>query len=163
MRKLLPIILLTLGVVLLFFFTNPETIAHQTKVKEYVHQNLGDKKVIDALTGSDKYEALGSAMGFSLGQSIVDRLIEGVISRDDYYLFSFTKLHWQGEDRKLGIGILGKVFLFNSDQLSGIKPPEQANLEKEYSDSLAIIAREDSLAAVEKVRSDSLAAIQKKK
>ena len=51
------------------------------------------------------------SLGMMLGTTLAEGLINNMVSRDNYLLFSLTKVTFDGESKIIGIGILGNVFL----------------------------------------------------
>ena len=70
------------------------------------------KAMKDGLKNSDSgAEQLGSALGLMLGGTLLDRMIETMVSTDNYVLFSTTKITWDGKSKLIGIGVFGNVFI----------------------------------------------------
>lgn len=94
-------------IVIVCVITNPDREVHATEIKEllYSEMNLSNNLTND----SNGFEALG----LSLGMSMAEKLIEGIISVDNYVLFSTTNVNVNGNSRLIGYGLLGNVFIFD--------------------------------------------------
>ncbi|KRB59850.1 hypothetical protein ASD98_01650 [Flavobacterium sp. Root186] len=64
-------------------------------------------------------------LGILFGSSLAEKLIENSVTRDNYILFSITKITWQGKSKSIGYGLFGNVFLsekvnkaFNNDEIN---------------------------------------------
>ena len=103
------IILIFIGFLLVALMaTNPSTAEHKEAVKE---------KVLAALEGNNSngnsFQKLGEQLGQTIGMVIIDKMIK----RDNYLLFSITKSKYIDNDEKdkiIGFGLLGKVYLFDN-------------------------------------------------
>jgi hypothetical protein len=63
------------------------------------------------LTKTDnEWEQAGQALGMMLGGALVDKIIDNLVSTENYILFSTTKISWEGETKIIGIGAFGNVF-----------------------------------------------------
>ncbi len=100
------------GFFLLFaVLTNPNQGQHKEVVKNKLN-SIMQKAINDGLKNSDSgAEQLGSALGLMLGGALLDRMIETMVSTDNYLLFSTTKITWDGKSKLIGIGFLGNVFI----------------------------------------------------
>ena len=92
-------------------FTNPQPERHKEAVKSKLSAFM-QQSMKESITQTDnEWEQAGQALGMMLGGALVDRIIEELITSDNYLLFSTTRLHWDGESKVIGIGIFGNVFL----------------------------------------------------
>ncbi|MEY5049695.1 MAG: hypothetical protein RLZZ175_3054 [Bacteroidota bacterium] len=105
-----------LGILVFVFFTliltNPTLEEHKeaTKlkfnslmIKEFASENSGDL-----------VNKLASSVGSLWGGAIVNELIDKLLNRENYLIFSLTKFQWLDENKTIGIGILGNVYLFDN-------------------------------------------------
>lgn len=46
-----------------------------------------------------------------MGRTLIDPLIDNLITSDDFIFFSLTKITWEGEQKTIGIGIFGNVYI----------------------------------------------------
>jgi len=85
--------------------TNPSTSEHKEAVKE---------KLSTAFENNNSEENAFQKIGEQLGQTIGIAIIDKMIKRENYLLFSLTKSKFLDNDEKekiIGVGILGKVYL----------------------------------------------------
>jgi hypothetical protein len=97
------IIIIFVGIILIAVFTNPSTEEHKQAVKSVVNQ-LVQNSVSDNNSNLEN-------LGVLLGSSLAEKLVENSVTRDNYILFSITKISWKGESRNIGYGLFGNVFL----------------------------------------------------
>ena len=96
-------------VIMLFglFFSNPKEDEHRAAVKDklnaFMMQTLKDK----AKTSND----VSTGLGFLLGGYVIDQLVNGAVTSSNYGLFSTTNFNNQGQNKMIGVGILGNVFI----------------------------------------------------
>ncbi|MEG0601913.1 MAG: DUF4359 domain-containing protein [Mucinivorans sp.] len=62
---------------------------------------------LDDLGINADYLTIGQGL---LGKEQMDNLLKKFISRDNYYLFSLTKIDLGDKTRTVGIGLLGHIF-----------------------------------------------------
>lgn len=98
-------ILGTLLFVTVLAFTNPDESEHRKKVREVVMGNAS--REIGETDPNNAFKALGESVGLQMGANIINK----AVTVDNYYLFSLTQMNTRYENRTVGIGILGKVFL----------------------------------------------------
>lgn len=110
------IFLVFLGLFLLVgVLTNPSQERHKEVVKNKLNVIM-QKAMNESLKNSDSgAQQIGSALGLMLGGAMLDRMIESMVSTDNYVLFSTTKITWEGKSKLIGIGLFGNVFI--SDEL----------------------------------------------
>ncbi len=106
------LLIIIAGVIILFaMLTNPNQDRHKEVIKNKLISYM-QKSMKENLTETDnKWEQAGQALGIMLGGIIVDRVIENLVSTDNYVLFSTTKISWEGETKVIGIGVFGNVFV----------------------------------------------------
>jgi hypothetical protein len=103
--------ILVLFIFIIALVSNPDTQAHKNTVKikmsNYVQEVLDNQ-----LSGSTNiFGQLGLAFGKVLGGSVIDVLVNDMVSRGNYFVFSTTRIRWEGKNEVIGIGIFGNVFL----------------------------------------------------
>lgn len=118
-------------VILGLVFTNPTEENHINTVKAKLKTAFKKKMSSQLLENNDdSFATLGNGIGLILGDTIIDNLTDGFISRENYILCSLTKVTYQEQEKIIGFGILGNVFL--SDKLEKIyEDAEENNLEYE--------------------------------
>ena len=87
--------------------TNPSTAEHKEAVKEKVSAAFENNT-----SDGNTFQKLGEQLGQTIGMVLIDKMIK----RENYLLFSLTKSNFLDNDEKekvVGFGILGKVYLFN--------------------------------------------------
>jgi hypothetical protein len=106
------IILILVGLILLVsVITNPNQDRHKEVVKNKLNvlmQNAMKESLENSNNGTQQF---GSALGLMLGGVMLDRMIENMVSSDNYVLFSTTKITWEGETKLIGVGLFGNVFI----------------------------------------------------
>lgn len=101
------LILVISSILIIAVFTNPTLEEHKNKVKEVFtafYQKSLKESEIDSENG---FAALGSL----LGNTMINNLVNSAITRDNYIVFSITKVTYEGEEKAIGYGIFGNVFL----------------------------------------------------
>jgi hypothetical protein len=96
-------------ILLAMMTTNPSLEDHRQAVLDEI-----EKKASASQTNSqsDMWGLLGTRIGESIGKVILDQAIE----RDNYLLFSVTILKFNNTERNIGIGVFGKVWMFEEIQ-----------------------------------------------
>lgn len=95
--------LLAFVLILVAIFTNPTKEEHQAAVKVKATQLVSDQ------LGSKENDLL--AFGMQLfGNNIVDEFCDRVVFVDDYYLFSLTKIKWEGKENIVAFGAFHKIW-----------------------------------------------------
>lgn len=147
--------------ILVLIVTNPSEENHIEKVKSKLRVALKKNMAKDLENkSSNVFESIGNGIGFLLADSVIDKMTEGFITRSNYILFSTTNLDYKGENRIIGLGILGNIYL--SDKIDELfdkpqtkqsvseneSPPifEKKNVEKTISNlDMTNFSRIDSL------------------
>jgi hypothetical protein len=92
---------------LLAVITNPDQDRHKEVIKknilEYLQQSMDHS--------DNEWEQTGQALGMILGGAIVDKIIDNLVTTDNYVLFSISKITWNGETKVIGIGAFGNVMM----------------------------------------------------
>ena len=92
--------------ILLLVLTNPCIEEHKAAVKTKIMETAGGEMIKEA---EDKGGF--ATLGAMLGATFAENLINNLVSRDNYLLFSLTKATFDGESKIIGVGILGNVFI----------------------------------------------------
>lgn len=108
------VILALVGIFLLVaVLTNP----NQDRHKEIINRELTaymQKSMQESLTEtSNEWRLAGQALGMMLGGAVIDRIIDNLVSTNNFVLFSTSKITWAGETQTIGIGVFGNVFITN--------------------------------------------------
>lgn len=105
--------------VLILIFTNPNEENHIQSVKSKLKTAFKKKMSTEMIDDdSNSMESLGKGLGLLLGDTFIDKMTDGFITRNNYLLFSTTIAEYKGDNKVIGFGILGNVFL--SDKLNDI-------------------------------------------
>lgn len=108
------VIALTIGVIgFVAVLTNPDQNRHKEVIRNKINVYMQESIKESLAESNDGWEQTGQALGMMLGGAIVDRMIESIVSTDNYILFSITKITWDGQTRVIGIGAFGNVYLTN--------------------------------------------------
>lgn len=121
--------LLSILLVAILIFTNPSEENHIESVKSKLKMAF-KKKMSSEMSENqdDAFKTLGNGLGLLLGDTFIDKLTDGIVSRENYLLFSLTNANYKGEEKTIGFGILGNVFL--SDKIENIFQKEEQTEEK---------------------------------
>ena len=127
-------ILLSGLLVVVLIFSNPSEENHIESVKSKLKIAFKKKMASEMIDDeSNSIASLGKGLGLLLGDTFIDKMTDGFISRDNYFLFSITKGEYKGENKVIGFGVLGNVFL--SDKIEEVfnkKKDIEKNPELEY-------------------------------
>jgi hypothetical protein len=115
--------LIVVGFILLALMaTNPSIEDHKEGVKKMYKEKLVD-------LNKDKRDDLATQIGTGIGMLIGDGFIDKIVSRDNFLLFSLTKVSVGDKTKNIGVGILGQVFIQDYDKIkttidenSGVNP-----------------------------------------
>jgi hypothetical protein len=94
----------------ILYASNPSLEDHQNAVKEKISsliksQNTSDEKSTTILG------EVGSAIGALFGNTLVEGIVKEVVKKKDYFFFSLTSIEYNGNQKVIGIGILGNVHI----------------------------------------------------
>lgn len=101
LRILIVFNLMLLMILLILYFTNPSVEIHREAVKESLKKEIKDKE-----------NPFAEVFGEILGGYIIDK----VIFSEDYLFFSLTKMTSLNETEIIGFGILGKVYILDTEK-----------------------------------------------
>lgn len=112
MKKSQIIIIAIAALAIIAVISNPSTEDHKQKVKSEL------KKYMDQSMALEKNNTDGFASGLAsmLGAAFINNIVDNAIASDNYLLFSITKLSHKGEERNIGFGAFGNVWLGKSLQ-----------------------------------------------
>jgi len=103
-KSYLTLIIIVL-VLLVAIFTNPDLERHKEILKSEIHAYM--QKEIKNNTSEMPEQALGAL----LGGALIDRMVDSIVSTDNYLVFSTSKITWEGQSRIVGFGVFGNVFI----------------------------------------------------
>jgi uncharacterized protein DUF4359 len=102
------ILLIVIGAILLIaLLTNPNSEAHKETVKSTITEYYQRSVAEDESISNNGFAALGNLMATSL----INKMVENGVSSDNYLIFSITKMYYKGEEKSIGFGAFGNVFL----------------------------------------------------
>nr|WP_315247648.1 DUF4359 domain-containing protein [uncultured Flavobacterium sp.] len=132
MKKSKTIIIIFAIIILIAVLTNPSNEEHKQAVKSVINQVVQNS--------ISKNESDMEKLGVLFGSSLAENLIENSVTRDNYILFSITKITWRGESKSIGYGLFGNVLLsekvknaFNNNEIN-----KYENTSETYVDSIAV-------------------------
>ncbi|MCP2027782.1 hypothetical protein L1276_002942 [Flavobacterium sp. HSC-32F16] len=91
--------------------TNPGTEKHKEEVKLKMNAFLEKEMNKENTTQNDEFSAAGSLMGNVLAKSMINMMVDNLVSSSNYILFSTTTVTIEGKTKTIGFGILGNIFL----------------------------------------------------
>ncbi|MHC0447519.1 DUF4359 domain-containing protein [Flavobacterium sp. 3-218] len=91
--------------------TNPGTEKHKEEVKLKMNELLEKEMDKENVTQNDELSTAGGIMGNALAKSMINMMVDNLISSSNYILFSTTNVTVEGKTKTIGFGILGNVFL----------------------------------------------------
>lgn len=111
MKKVLITLLVLLGIAAVAVVTCPDKDAHKDAIQSVINEKLNAD-----LNAADKDNSLG-ALGASLGSSVSGWLLDKGLNVENHFVYSVGKIHWDGEDKKVSVGVFGHVFTFSKEEL----------------------------------------------
>jgi hypothetical protein len=100
--------LIVFGFVLLAMMaTNPSLEDHRQAVLDELGKNISRSNSGDH--AADGWEQFGLQLGESIGKIVLDRVVE----RENYLLFSITTVHAGDAKKDIGFGVFEKVWLYH--------------------------------------------------
>jgi hypothetical protein len=98
-------------VIIVAVITNPKKEDHIDTVKREISQSVLPEAV-EGLESGNGFEQAGVVLGMTLGMKVIDNMLESMLEVNNYLLFSLTKFSYAGNERIIGIGAFGNVWLF---------------------------------------------------
>lgn len=92
-------------ILLVAYFTNPKEEIHKERLK------IRFTEVIDEIMLERQDDGIVYSAWKLVGSQLVETFVDNNITVDNYYLFTLTRLHWNGESYIAGIGCFGKVYI----------------------------------------------------
>ena len=110
--KRIHLTLIVIGIIVLVaVLTNPSQDKHREAIKSKLNAYLQQSMKESLKETDNEWEQAGQALGLMIGGAFVDRIIDNLISTENYVIFSTTKMTWDGQTKVVGIGAFGNVFL----------------------------------------------------
>ena len=94
----------------ILYASNPSLEDHQNAVKEKISKIIKSQMPTDEKTTSTLGE-IGTAIGTLFGNSLLEGIAKEVVKKKDYFFFSLTSVEYNGNEKVIGIGILGNVHI----------------------------------------------------
>jgi len=131
------ITLIIIGFILLALMaTNPSIEDHRQAVMNEIKKKMSQESNPD-----NKWEQVGQAIGMAFGQGIIEK----AVTRDNYLIFSITKISFNDKPKYFGIGILGHVFTNDYEKIKNSgSESENWTGKYEYGDQILNIADDRS-------------------
>jgi hypothetical protein len=104
-------VLYILIVFTVFVLTNPDTATHKAKVKERVIEKIKAQMDVHSEIAAPTNEA---EVVDAIQASITDNMVSKAVKVDNFFAFSLTRINTESENTVIGLGILGKVYLFGN-------------------------------------------------
>lgn len=116
--------ILIIGLILLIaILSNPNETKHRTAVKEKIELIIEEKleesleEMIEGIGVAGEFMQTvfnldsGKKLLLNAGDKIASSIVDNIVSRENYYLFSLTKLKWKDEIHTIGFGTFGYVYV----------------------------------------------------
>lgn len=113
MKKNQLIIVIVSVVILIAILTNPNQDRHKEVIKNKLNSYMQKSMNPEGDESENELEQVGQALGMMIGGTLVENVIDNLVSTDNYILFSTTKINWDGKSRIIGIGAFGNVYITN--------------------------------------------------
>jgi hypothetical protein len=104
-------ILISFLSIAVLIYTNPSEENHLQTVKLKLKMSMNKKMSSDINSSNNSFNSIGKGLGMILGDALIDRLTENFVFRQNFGIFSLTKVNFKGEDKIIGFGILGNIFI----------------------------------------------------
>jgi len=114
------IIFVSAFILLALMATNPSIEDHRQAVKDKLRENIGQMASASKFV---RWKKSASDIGLIVGYDIVDR----VISRKSYILFSVTQLLVDGKEMNIGVGIFSSVFIDDYERVPEVNISKNRN------------------------------------
>ena len=91
---------------MVLIFSNPSEENHIESVKSKLKIAF-KKKMSSELTENqnDTFATLGNGLGLLLGDTFIDKLTDGLVTRENYILFSLTNVEYKGKEKIIGFSV----------------------------------------------------------
>ncbi len=110
MKKIYVIVIIGF-IILIAAVSNPSLEQHREVLKDKLNLHM-QSAMNEKLSGSNNVlEQAGKVLGSMFGNTLIDGIINNIVSSDNYLIFSTTKITVEGKSKVIGIGIFGNVFI----------------------------------------------------
>lgn len=130
----------------MLIITCPGTDAHRDAIKKSVTEEIDRRK--DAADNS-----FGAAIGGFFAQQLASLAVDNMVHVDNYFIFSLGRVHFDGKDHTLSVGVLGHVYTLNANDAA--EAIEKSDEGAKSSDK-DLKAAHDVLDQMEEAASDSV-------
>ncbi len=96
----------------LLFASNPGLQDHRDAVSAKINRLL-TKEIAASDTKGNTLDKAGGQLGLMLGSLVINKVVENAVQRKNYLFFSLTSFELNGDEKIIGFGILGNVFITN--------------------------------------------------
>jgi hypothetical protein len=91
------------------WLTNPGQDKHERAVAKAITEALSEEKV--RLTEAGNLPPMLKELNEDMLDMMISPLVNQSVTREDYVVYSLTRLKLGAEDHRVGIGLFGKVFI----------------------------------------------------
>ncbi|MDR0332242.1 MAG: hypothetical protein LBI15_02150 [Dysgonamonadaceae bacterium] len=107
-------LILTAIVAVIAFLTNPDELAHQKAMQARSGAVLSE-------IVAEQNPIIQTAWGLT-GNRLLNEFVNAYVTTDNYYLFSVTKVNWEGQSYPVGAGAFGNVYITKQLNKNLIQP-----------------------------------------
>ena len=93
--------------------TNPDNSSHKSEIKDLLYSSANlEEDLLNSKNSASGWEMAGTALGYSLGTSLIDKMVDTMVKVDNYVIFSIAKVRYDGKEKAVGYGLFGNVFIY---------------------------------------------------
>lgn len=93
--------------------TNPGTEKHKEVVKSKMTEFFEKEINKQSTDQASELSSAGALMGNAFAKSMINMMVDNMVSTSNYILFSTTEVTVDGKTKTIGFGLLGNIFLSN--------------------------------------------------
>jgi hypothetical protein len=108
--KFLIISIIALAVIVAIL-TNPKPEVHKEALKNKLYQYMHGPMTYDLNNARTRQEEVVQMFDILLGNTLLESVIDNLVTSDNYLIFSLTRLSLEGNSKIIGYGIFGNVYL----------------------------------------------------
>ena len=123
-------------ILLTLMTTNPSIDDHKVAVLDHMRE-MKTKSPISKI--NNEWEKIGERIGSVIGESIIEKAVR----RDNYLLFSLTKILIYDKSINVGFGILGKIFISDFDDIDKQISESSDKLSSNLNSKINIITKKE--------------------